>query len=227
MRPGEWLFAGVMLVVGIVAVGQTRPAASTSPAHPAPGSSNATKPAATKPAMTDADMEKALQDNVAALVADKLPLEKVLASLRQSQGISIMVNWVTLKAKGVTPNTPVTINLKNVPLQKTLVVLLAQTGPANALDYAVSDGTLVISTRDDLAGKTSVKNYDVRPILAKRGNTPAAANQLIALIKRTAQPNSWVDTGGKGMIRLLNGTLIITQNYHGHKAVEAVLATFK
>ncbi|HVT83296.1 MAG TPA: hypothetical protein VHM90_21835 [Phycisphaerae bacterium] len=204
-------------------------AAASRPVVTASRPATATKPAATRgTAATDADIEKALLATVKELNADKMNLEKVLAFLRDAQDINMVVNWNALQTCGVDRNTPVTANLKNVTFEKALATVLSQVaaGQPGPLDYSVSGGVLNISSRDEISSQTSVRNYDVRRLLANKPNIPAAVEELTALIKRTAQPDSWRDNGGTaGAISYNNGTLIITQNYHGHKAVAALLAT--
>src|SRR6202000_2035272 len=81
-----------------------------------------------------------LAENIKDITADQKGLEKVLNFLRENTGTNMDVRWKALEAAGIDRNTPVSVNLHDVPYSKALTTILAEVGGAANLDYTVDDG---------------------------------------------------------------------------------------
>ena len=99
---------------------------------------NGGSPVITFTAAKPADVRpKELDAVVSAVAVDGQGLEKVLEFLADTTHLNLAVNWAALEGAGVDKNTPVTVNLKNVPLHKVLDVILSQI--KDNLGYEFSD----------------------------------------------------------------------------------------
>ena len=112
-------------------------------------------------------------------------LSSVVDYFKNTTGLDLDVKWAPSKAHaGIEENTPVTAQFTNVPAAKALQVILDNLSPANDkrnhLDYTIADGTLRISTHDDL---TSPENLELRvwrrtrPVDRTRGGSPRPPGQ--------------------------------------------------
>ncbi|MFI5380910.1 MAG: hypothetical protein ACHRHE_16550, partial [Tepidisphaerales bacterium] len=117
-----------------------------------------------------------------------------------------------------------------IKFAKALQVVLDDAADGRAkLTWKIGDGMLVISTKADFDKDTVVVVYDIRDLLEK---PPPAhqftaapttrpdrihAEQVIALIKETVEPESWIGQGGKyAQIQHHAGQLTITQTRDNH-----------
>ena len=84
------------------------------------------------------------------LSAENQSLEKVLAFIKETNGLNMTVNWASLQAAGVEKTTPVTIDLKGVTVQSALSEVLAGVNATTPLGFKNVDGVVHVSTRNDL-----------------------------------------------------------------------------
>jgi len=91
--------------------------------------------------------------------------------LRDNSGANIFVNWKALEAAGIDKTQTITIKLSNVTFRKALELSLNDIGGgATELGYAVNDGVISISTREDLNRETETLVYDIRDLLIRIPN---------------------------------------------------------
>ena len=109
--------------------------------------SHAAEPAA------DRVVQAKLRTRVQKLDFDRIELGDVIQFLRDVTGINIHVKWNSLADVGVKSATPVTLHLKDVTIEKVLRLILADLGQTKPLDYAIADGILTVSSREDLEGR--------------------------------------------------------------------------
>jgi type II secretory pathway component GspD/PulD (secretin) len=142
-----------------------------------------------------------LAENIKELVADGQGLEKILNFIRDNTGINMDVRWPVLLNAGIDKNTPVTVNLHDVPIGKALSTILASVGGTTPLEYTVDDGVVTISTHDDLAANVHpvLLTYDVRDLLIQPSTTTPPQ---LSLQQATQQGSS----GGGGGSGLFNDT---------------------
>ncbi len=99
-------------------------------------------------------------------------LFNVLDFLRSTTGVDIYVNWPALRNAGVDTDTIITMDLKNVPADKGLELILEQAsaGAITPLGYAIVDGIVRISTQEELRSNVETKVYDIRDLLIQVPN---------------------------------------------------------
>ena len=149
------------------------------------------------------------------------------------------------------------LRLWEVPLYKALTILLISAGGGDAeLDWRYEGGITTVSTKQDLA-RTVLRLYDVRKLIedmrraywrgpadAEGAPAPATApngdreeevpnryeldEELIQLITKTVDADSWRDAGGSdGAVRMVSGRMVITHTPRAHKEIERLLARLR
>jgi hypothetical protein len=90
------------------------------------------------------------------------PLKDVFELLRENSGIQFILLTKKLEEASVSPDTPVTKNLKQVRLSTLLELMLKDL----ELTYVEKDGLLLITTPEDAESKLEIRVYDCRDLLA-------------------------------------------------------------
>jgi hypothetical protein len=164
--------------------------------------------------------------------------------LRQLTSANLVMDWRTLGQFGITPNTPLRIDLRlhDVSLAQVLSKFLsAVIVPDERLDFEERNGIVLISTGN--ARTVVTKTYDVRDLLGEGGKwerlaikpgdaDPATqpttiaerAERLTHLLVRLVDPESWRDNGGmSGAAMVFLGRLTVTQTPENHDHIAEVL----
>lgn len=92
-------------------------------------------------------------------------LRDCLDFVRDVSGANIHVNWRALEAAGVTPDTPVNVRLRDVPLRKVLSVLLSESAPGTNLTYYTSEGVIEVTTSEIADAEMITRVYPVEDLL--------------------------------------------------------------
>ncbi len=95
-------------------------------------------------------------------------LSQVIDFFRSSTGVDFVVNWQALENVGVEPDTPISLQLKNVTAEQALRYVLQQASAGSdfeRLGFAIVDGIVNISTETDLSKTTDTRVYDIRDLL--------------------------------------------------------------
>ena len=93
-------------------------------------------------------------------------LEDVLAFIGQVANIEMDIDWPALQDIGVNPESPVTLQLKSVPLDTVLDRVLDKAStPDFPAGWAVTDGVLTVASDEVLRRNTVLEIYDIRDLL--------------------------------------------------------------
>lgn len=166
------------------------------------------------------------------------PLGSVIAAISQQKKLSIMLD-LSLQDEGIDANTPVTVQVKDVPVRSALRVLLR---PMDDVFY-IDDAVLYLATSAAAEDHQALRFYYVKQLVDEPAvaaspelllgwpGTPGADvptsdsyDILIHLIKTMAEPDSWDDVGGPGSIEKLPQwhCLLISQTEAVHRQVVEV-----
>ncbi len=115
----------------------------------------------------DFELNRRLEDVQSEISVENEPFDHLLGNLVELNDMNLAVDWEDLRDAGVEPDTPVSLNLKDVKLRTVLREVLSQAGGRTPLGYAVSDGLLRIATRDKLSRDKFVMVHDVRDLIIK------------------------------------------------------------
>jgi hypothetical protein len=169
-------------------------------------------------------------------------LDKFLAYVGEVTGVNLFVNWRALEAAGVNVDTPLTMDLRDVPASVALEHALRSAGDPVRLAYQIDEGIVEVSTEDELGKHSVTRIYDVRDLIegeVVRHRNLAAAGQaaygeveasdaLCRLLQEFIDPTTWRDAGGAaGAIRPFGGRLIVTQTPANHEQLVEVLAALR
>jgi hypothetical protein len=109
---------------------------------------------------------------------NEVPLRDVLNYFADRHAVQFYLDPRSLKEAGIANDSPVTINLKGVPLEMLLSVILRE----QQLDYRLRNGVIMIASESDVQSQTDVRVYQVPQGLA---------NELAALIPATIATDHW------------------------------------
>jgi hypothetical protein len=147
------------------------------------------------------------QKNSRAELAGSLPQSKMtgvtfeesIDFLRDVTGANINVNWKAIEAAGISKDTLVNLNLRNVAAGKVLSLILDQVGPGGKLCYYIEDNIVEITTQEEADKKVVTEVYYVDDILTANDQFDPTINVANAL--NSALGNSGAaggNTGGVG-----------------------------
>jgi hypothetical protein len=143
------------------------------------GSDASPTPRPRKPHPADAERNKAIEQKLEKPVkmefASETPLEDVIKYIKEQttepggKAIPIYVDPVGLQEAEKTLQSPITLEMEDVPLRTTLRLLLAQIG----LDYRVRDGMVYIHAKSAFdEEEEAAANEAIQEILRQRGIGP-------------------------------------------------------
>jgi hypothetical protein len=168
----------------------------------------------------------------------KMPLSKVLEYIGEASGVNLHVDWGALEAAGIAPDTPVTLNLQQLPASQVLTRVLRDVGGGNILlRYRIEDGIVDVSTADDLSRHQVARVYHVRDLIEdalardRRLNEAAAkkteddaVNELMKFLAEAVEPLTW---DGPPIAHYFGGRLIVTRAPEQQDEVLGVLTALR
>ncbi len=142
--------------------------------------------------------KQSLNDVLPATRMRNVSLRQAIAYLRNTTEANIFVNWNALQNAGVSPNTPINLELRDVAVHKILSIILQQVSPQTTLVYFVSDNVLTITTRSDANLHMVTRVYPVDDLVMTVPNFTNAPtfNLQSATQNSTAQVSA---SGGGGL----------------------------
>lgn len=248
--------ATILLTAVVVSVWPDGPGELADPAAQAQQVEKPAPPSAEKPAPPKAETPAPKKDANAQTQAKleahtdaefvDTPVPDVLNFLAEKAGVQVYIDRRALDVVEVNPaDVPVTINLKDVPVEMVLRLVLRQHGLAYMLDH----GVVIVTTPEEVKQSLEIRVYSVGD-LVQPPSQPAAVEfdegrpfypgpagaalgaalgasshvaELIDLVTSTVEPASWAGAGGAATIRDYRGALVIAQTYQGHHQVEKLL----
>ncbi|HZZ44419.1 MAG TPA: hypothetical protein VFE58_15900 [Tepidisphaeraceae bacterium] len=93
---------------------------------------------------------------------DKTSLSDALDYLRDTASVNMHVNWNALQIAGITKDTPVSLQVKNITLRKALTLLLADTSPAT---WYIDQGVIEVTTQEIADKHTYTRVYPVEDLV--------------------------------------------------------------
>jgi len=92
--------------------------------------------------------------------------EDVIAFIGNTTRLDIDVDWESLADVGVDPDTPVTLRLREVPLETLLDRVVAKVSdPTLPAGWAIQDGIITVASDEVLRRNTVLDIYDIRDLL--------------------------------------------------------------
>ena len=164
---------------------------------------------------------------------DKTPFSKVLQTLAEESGASILPHWREMVAADVGPDAPVTVHLnKTVSLREALKHILHEISAERLIFVVDERGIIHVGCAAEISEMdVAVVVYDIRDILAAMAEDDPLASardlhgeSIAGLIKETVLPDIWRDNGGMiGSITIFNGRLTISATHEAHWRIDKIL----
>lgn len=153
----------------------------------------------------------------ASVAVIETPLQDLVATLAKTNKVKIALDEKALEQAAIHPQTPLSIQLGDIPLESLLALTLHNLG----LAWTIDGDQLLITTFQGASSRLITINYDVRDV------TRGDFDTLIDGITSTVAPSSWQDVGGPGKIAVVNGNLAIMQTAQTHRILETWLADLR
>jgi hypothetical protein len=102
-------------------------------------------------------------------------------------------------------------------------------GP-HKLSWFVDDGVLQVTSHEQAEDRMQLRVYDVADILRSKDASREPhvdEDRLADSIVRLVRPESWLESGGAGVVEVVNGLLIVRQNYSAHREIDAILTQLR
>lgn len=154
------------------------------------------------------------------------PLGDVVDYMEDYHRIPIEIDHKALEEVGKGAETAVTASFRGLSLRSSLNLILSEL----ELTYLIENEVLSITTIEVAKNRLTTKVYPVADLITRSDRPdgdPADFDTMIELITSTVTPETWEDVGGAGAIRgatLRNvDILVISQTYHGHRRIAALL----
>ncbi len=146
----------------------------------------------------DKIVEAALDSKID-LQLKNVPLPEAMDRLESMLGIEVVISDMSLQDEGISPEVPLSVDMKETPARILLKVMLEPV----SLDWYVEDGFLKITTLHMCEAIGKIRVYDVADLV---GGTSPDKNQafdfepLVELLTYTISPDMWEEVGGPGTI---------------------------
>jgi hypothetical protein len=171
-------------------------------------------------------IEKALSQKDVFQFTD-VRLGDFVSMLREKYNVNVLIDKHALKEKEIDPQSPVSLDLKDVSVRSALELALRPLG----LSWTVYCEAIVISTPGAISNMQCTRIYDVTDLAitdGEQGNADQELGSLIELFTTTVAPETWDFAGGRGAIQLVSAgparLLVVSQDYRVHREVEVLLS---
>lgn len=178
-------------------------------------------------------IEAALQESLKSLMQfEDQPLNEVISALQEQFDIPIMFDTAALEEVAISPDTEVTISLRNISLRSALNHILRQPGLED-LTYAVNDEVLLITTEEKANERLIVAVYQVDDLVDVDAERKTEKNSLfsplVKVITQSVEYDTWMANGsGEGEIHLMKpGILVVSQTQNVQNQVVDLLAKLR
>ncbi len=153
---------------------------------------------------------------------ESTPLARIVAELSEMGRTPIAIDWLALRAQGVSPQAQGTLKVQKRPLAEALGELL---GPLGLACRIVRPDTLEVTSRKALNAQLELEFYPAGD-LAPKAITSAA---LIERIKSDTGGATWNDAGGAAVLHFdaPSRTLIVLQSQPVQASIESLLGDLR
>jgi len=152
---------------------------------------------------TRATPEQLMRQTLSQVSLDEVPGRMALDIWAQQTNVPLVINWASLEAQGVDPDSPVTLNLRNIPADQALQLIVRQIHPDPIRDDALMIETqqwyVTVTTRHDALRRSNTRMYFVGDLLMDIPNFDNAPDfDLNQVLSNTNSGGSNSGGGGGG-----------------------------
>jgi hypothetical protein len=143
------------------------------------------------------------------------PCREALNDWAKNAKVKLLFDAPSLKAAGIHPGKPLTVNFKSMPADSVLTLMLEGFG----LAWTLEGDQILITTPQVAAAKELTVTYDTRDLVP-----PSDNETLVRALQRTIRPANWDNLG---RITAAEGNLKIKQTVQAHRLIETWLADLR
>ena len=158
-------------------------------------------------------IREALREVVEDVSFNEMPLSGVIAALGKKLEFDFKIDEKSLEQESLTPDEPITLELKSMSLRNALYHILEPFHLAYEIDHDV----LVVRSQSTIKGQ--VRTYDLSVILPDN----STAEQLMQIIERSVEPDSWDAAGGNSTCDVFGSLLVVRAPDSIHEQIEELL----
>jgi len=154
----------------------------------------------------------------ASLDFTELPLIEIVDTLQNQYEIPIVFDHASLDEVAISPDTEITVNLRNITLRSALKLMLRQPGVED-LTYVIDDEVLLITTIDRANATLTIRMHRVDDLdlfgdtPSKETTHPQRFSSLTGAITSCVSSDSWQVHGkGEGELVLVKPGILIVSN---------------
>ncbi len=165
-------------------------------------------------------IERALKSEItkAGFNFTDVPLSEFVTFLRDEYELEVQIDFQALDELGMSPDEPMTINLRNIRLDSALDLLLQQYD----LTYIIYNEVLLITSEDRALSTLETRAYPTNVVSGQ------SAEELIEVITSIVAPDTWKESGGgEGAIALIGNRLVVRQTYAVHREINELLSQLR
>jgi hypothetical protein len=138
------------------------------------------------------------------------PLAAALAFLAKQVGTQYLLDSKALVDLAITSDEPVTLQLRQIPVEMALDLILEPL----QLAYTLRSGVVIVTSQAEIDADTETRVYQA----------PSQSTQeLTQLISSTIAPASWNSNGGLGVIHPFRDSLVVSQTPQVHRQIDKLL----
>lgn len=162
------------------------------------------------------------------LAYEDQPLIEIIATLSEEYDIPILFDNAALEEVAISPDSEVSIKLRNISLRSALNLMLRQPGLED-LTFMIDDEVLLITTNEKANERMTIEVYRVddltRGIQQSFGNEKNPYSSLVEVVTHCVAYDTWmVNESGEGEVRLMQpGMLVVTNTRRVHEQVQQLL----
>ncbi|MCA8991652.1 MAG: hypothetical protein KDA88_06720 [Planctomycetaceae bacterium] len=162
------------------------------------------------------------------------PLKDILKSISEQAGVEIVADEADLADEGVTPETPVSIEVDGIHARAALSLVLRPL----EFDWWVAGGKVIVLPYDDthhrMRGPYSTKVYEIADLIGvgKDGDEYEISNRGEKFVSRLMELNglpNWEVAGGVGKANFHpeSQSVVVYQHELGHKEISQLLSQIR
>lgn len=150
------------------------------------------------------------------------PLEEMMERLSSKHGFNYSIDNMALDTLGLDSSLPISHSMSGVCLRQALEMILGQ----QDLTYVIREGIVMVTSFEEAEEMLSTNIYPVRDLLHSN-QLNESMDQLIGVITRTIERDSWEEVGGPGSIVAYQGVLTISQTHRTHAQIDRLLGQLR
>jgi hypothetical protein len=154
------------------------------------------------------------------------PLSDVLKTVASDAGLVVGFDKPALEEEGVTSDTPISIQVRELPLGSALEIMLGQYN----LTFVWSEKSILITSQLQAGNELETRLYAVRDLLPGTGaELEQYADELQEIVEQTIAPTSWSNVGGSGSIAIFTPerAMTVRQTQWIHAEIERQLVSLR